>query len=374
MRRKLNSIIVVWSAVGLGLATLGCRLDAECSDLDPGCGPLAFLAYLPASGYPRAVFTANLTAGTISIFSVNPSSGELESAGVAAPSLPVSDLRAHPSQDFIYALNGGGITVLSLRYDASARTLTQTFSATSVAGAALSLHMHPTGNFVQVSDDAGSRVHTFNVVPDSYQATFNTTLLVGNNPRKLSYATIGGVNLVYVPLNPGGDGIEGYTFNTTTGALTPGGSQALTGFNYELLVRGELGWLLSGDGLVQPMQLDSFGSFVLTGAQVNPVASIQDCVLHPTLNIAYTINNATNLLTPLALTDNGATALSAQALATGISPFRIAISRNGKLLFVTSTGDNQLYVYRVDAQGVPTFFTSLSTGTNPQGVAALESR
>jgi DNA-binding beta-propeller fold protein YncE len=148
----------------------------------------------------------------------------------------------------------------------------------------------------------------------------------------------------------------------------------ITGFAYELLVRGEQGWLLSGDGRVQPMQLDSFGSFTLAGAQVNPVAAIQDCVLHPTLNIAYTINNATNLLTPIALTADSATGLSAQALATGTSPFRIAISRNGQLLFVTSTSDNQLYVYRVDALGVPTFLAALSAGANPQGIAVLENR
>jgi DNA-binding beta-propeller fold protein YncE len=79
-------------------------------------------------------------------------------------------------------------------------------------------------------------------------------------------------------------------------------------------------------------------------------------------------------MTPLELTADGAVAQNALALATGTSPFRIAISRNGKLLFVTSTSDNLLTVYRVDALGVPALLASYPTGTNPQGIAVLETR
>jgi len=258
------------------------------------------------------------TAGSISTYTINATTGALISTGTifgACPGLGCSllapfSVAVDPSGMFAYVANEGGFAPTNVSMfiiDATTGALTS-IGAVAAGGRAESVVVHPSGKFAYVANQSAlpgsaGNVSMYTINAGTGGLTSIGTIAAGTDPVSVAVHPSG--KFAYVT-NSGSNNVSMYTISGTTGALTSTGTIA------------------AGTG-PDSVAVDPTGKFAyVTNSGSNNVSM-------------YTINATTGALTFVG------------TIAAGSSPTSIAIHPSGKFAYVTNSGSNNVSTYSIDA-------------------------
>lgn len=307
---------------------------------------LAGTAWIPSFGLAITpdgahLYVTNDGGGdSLSQYSVSASNGAL--TPLTPPTVAVTqgtgtepeDVTVDPTGRWVYVANPFGPSVSQLRIDPStgALTLVNEFMSSSSpdlqfpTGVAFS----PDGHSLYVADYGGGDIAEFDVDPLTGAITPKTVASIdmpdaGSAPRRIVTAAIDGTDYAYVS-DYTNDEIVQFTIDPLTGELSEDGT-----------VPSDSG----PTGLVVDQTTSPASLFVATQAG--------DTVDE------YDIDPATGALTPKA---------GSSSIGAGSGPDGLALSPDGRELYVGNSGDDDLYLYTVAAGGE---LAADSTATVPAG-------
>jgi 6-phosphogluconolactonase (cycloisomerase 2 family) len=280
----------------------------------------------------KFVYVANSgegnTAGSVSMYTLNPTDATLTSTGtIAAPCAPSPgscspwSLAIHPSGKFVYVANEGGFTPTSVSmYAINAGTGVLTLIGTvAVDGRAAAVAVDPSGKFAYVVDgdqntdgSKGVNVSMYTIDAATGVLTSIGKIAAGTSPSSLAIHPSG--KFVYV-VNYDSNDISMYTMDTTTGNLTSIGTLAAAAGSIVIHPSGQFAYVTSSGGVSM-----------------------------------YTIDTTTGVLTFAGTTGAGS------------SPGSITIHPSGKFAYGTNYGSNDISMYSIDgATGVLTSIGRIGT-------------
>jgi YVTN family beta-propeller protein len=267
------------------------------------------------------------TAGSLSAYTINPTSGALAyTATIQAPCAPPPSpgscapwsVIVDPSGKFAYVANEGGFAPTSVSmYSIDATTGALTIIGTiAAAGRANSVAVDPTGKFVYLTNSQSDSVSMYTIDTTTGVLTPKGTIAAGSSPTALAIDRSG--KFAYVT-NSNSNDVSMYTINATTGALT------------------SLGLMATGTAPAS-MAMDPSGKFAyVTNSGSNDVSM-------------YSINASTGAL------------LSIGTIPAGLFPSSIAIQPAGKFAYVTNSVSNSVSIYSIDvATGALTLIGTIGT-------------
>jgi YVTN family beta-propeller protein len=274
----------------------------------------------------KFAYVANSDSGDISMYTIDATTGLLQSIGTidsqpeGAGASPDSVV-VHPSGKFAFVANTQGYwdygetTVSIYRINATTGALTTigTIDENLALVDRTSVAVHPSGNFVYVATSGSILMYT---VDATTGALTSIGSVAGQDTGQMAVHPSG--HFAYVTNLDSGNTISMYTINQTTGALTPTGAVA-TG------------------KLPDPLAIDPSGKFAYVADWNSNDVSM------------YTIDAATGNL------------ISTGTIAAGSGPNSIAIDPSGKFAYVANINSNSISMYTIDSTtGTLTLIGSLS--------------
>jgi YVTN family beta-propeller protein len=281
----------------------------------------------------KFVYVANWgegdTAGSVSAYAINPTTGVLTSIGtIEAPCAPPPSpgscaplsVAVDPTDRFVYVANEGGFAPTSIStYTINATTGALKFTGLIASGGrAVSVTVHPTGKFVYVADVSNgfsgenNNVSTYTINGTTGVLTSIGNITAGVSPNSIAIDPSG--KFAYVT-NSGSNDVSMYTVDATTGTLTSMGP-------------------IAAGASPSSVAVDPTGKFAYVTSRSTGV-------------LMYTINATTGVLTSIGI------------ISAGLSPSSIAIDPSGKFAYVTNADSNDVSMYRID--GTTGFLTLIGT-------------
>ena len=248
------------------------------------------------------------TAGSISMYTINATTGALTSTGTIYEMCPGVcavapwSVAVDSSGKFAYVANEGGFAptgVSMFTINATTGALTSTGTVTA-AGRAVSLAVDPMGKFAYVTNGSVS-MYTLNATTGAL--TSIGTIAAGTDPASAAVDPTG--KFAYVT-NSGSNDVSMYAINTTSGALT------------------SIGTIAAGTG----------------------PASV---AIDPTGKFAYVTNSASNNVSMYTINTTSGALTSIGTIAAGSSPSSIAVHPSGNFAYVTNSASNNISMYSIDA-------------------------
>ena len=202
--------------------------------------------------------------------------------------------------------------------------------------------------------------------------------------------TIGGVptttSIVYVT-NNGSDDVSGYTINTTTGVLTPiAGSPFADIANPSAIAVSSNGFFAfitntGSHNTVTAFRVATDGALLTvpsTTVNPNPAPVGLDpvaVVISPDTQFLYVANRGSDTVTAFAIGDGAVLTLIPPTnskpnpiSAQGTAPRGLAISSDGRFLYVANSGSNTVTAFEIDADGRLTLIPPGAAASNPISV------
>ncbi len=303
-----------------------------------GTGPTVISVPPPAISAPRFAYVANLDDNTVSIYTVNASTGKLRAHGFVATGAGTMGITVHPSGKYAYVTNSGPNTISTYSIDANSGALTQI--GTDVAGGgSYKVTIDPTGRFAYAPNYGTNDVSAYSIAPTTglltpvicgstsgtpgCGSTVAANFAAGVNPVSIAIDPAG--RFVYVAnvdsINQGASYISAYTI-TSTGALKSAGVAA-SGVNPHFVA------------------VDPTGKFVYAANETSDDVS------------AYKINPTTGALTQISCGTAGTAGCTGLGTTTnftaGVYPFCIAFDLAGKFAFVGNSNSGTISTYSINA-------------------------
>jgi len=350
---------------------------------------IAVLAFCATFAVPTAraertvVYVSNGGSKSISIFDINPASGDLTVRGTVALDDSPGPLAISPDRKFLYAALRQGKSVQTLRVNAADGSLT--------AAGTVVINVNPayliadrTGRNLLAADYGGDRVTVHRIQADgTVDATPVSDIATGRNPHSIRIDPAN--RFVFAPLC-GADKVLQFRFDPATGKLDPNepaeaGFQPVDGprhmafhpkkdFAYVVNEKSSSVTALkydAGKGTLAPLQTlptlpkdfttkNSCADIHITPDGKYVYASNRG---HDSL-AGYAIDQSTGKLTPLGQT------------ATEKTPRSFAIDPTGKFIFAAGQGSHRLASYRIDATtGALQALKTHDTGQGPAWVLVV---
>lgn len=282
----------------------------------------------------KYLYSAN-DGGSVAAFSVNTTSGALTTiagAPYAAGTNP-NAIIADPAGKFLYVANSGShdITAFTITASTGALVPIATFAAgssTLTAGQAVGLAVHPTGKFLYVATDV-SGIDVFSIDSTSGALTFvNTILPQSGSIQSITINRAG----TFAYATDGSSAVEEFSVNTTTGVLATLAASPIAA--------GTVPIVLTSDS---------------TGTHV------------------YVANQASNNVFSYGiLTDGSLSLISGGTISAGGSPSSIAIEPSGKFVYVTNfNGGPDISVFTIDSTGKLNASNSATSGVTLANAASI---
>ncbi len=332
--------------------------------------------------YSSYAYVANATTGTLAGFPIPTGTfTSLTGSSYNIGTSPIA-LAATPKGAFLYvALNTGAVFVYTIGSN-GALTLGNSGSpvASTLNGTGMSMTVDPTGNWLFLVSNSIDALLEYQINASTGVLTqVGQTSGIPLNPGSPTQIYVTANNqYVYVGLGLGG--MDGFAFNSSTGALAnqihhpPLGvasDNAIAGDNNSAyLFVGEAGqgirvFTIGTGGVLQEISGSPFAS------QLGP----QSIVVDPSNKYVYVANRTANVITGYTLGTGGTlTPLSSSPFSTGSTPNAMSLDSTGKYLFVVNSGgspDMQVFSFDATTAGKLDAVTSVATGTDPAGAVAL---
>ncbi|MGB8522094.1 MAG: beta-propeller fold lactonase family protein [Candidatus Acidiferrales bacterium] len=332
--------------------------------------PAGKFAYVAAKGCGGDV-------GSVSMYTINPTTGALASIGPPASSLDATAnwVTVDPSGKFAYVANLGDDettdgSVISYAINATTGALTSTGA---IGGncpglcVPLSVAVDPSGKFAYVPNGDGAEPD--NVAIYTINATTGALTSLGQVDVVEGYANSVAVDpsgrFAYVASqNSSGGNVSVYKINTTTGTLTSVGTIAAGTSPGSMVVdpTGKFVYVVdsgSNDVLMYTIHattgLTSIGT---VAAGTNPVSVGVD----PASKFVYVVNFSSNDVSMYTINATTGALTSIGTIATGQFPTSIAVHPSGNFAYVTNSGSNDVSIYSIDGDtGALTLIGTIGT-------------
>jgi 6-phosphogluconolactonase len=332
--------------------------------------------------YSSYAYVANATAGTLARFPVPTSTfttltGTTYNIGTS----PIA-LAATPKGTFLYvALDTGAVFLYTIGSN-GVLTLGNSGSpvATTLNGTGMYMTVDPSGNWLFVISSSIDtlleyQINTTTGVLTQVAPTTGIPLHAGN-PTQV-YVT---PNNQYVYIGLGLGGMDGFTLNSSTGALTnqihlaplsvASDNTISADNNSAYLFVGE-----AGQG-IRVLTIGTGGSLKeVTGSPFASQLGPKSIVVDPTNTYVYVANSTANVITGYTLGTGGTlTPLSTSPFTSGTTPTAMSLDSTGTYLFVVNSGgspDMQVFSFDATVGGQLDTVASVATGTDPTGPVAL---
>jgi 6-phosphogluconolactonase (cycloisomerase 2 family) len=305
--------------------------NAEGMAIDP-MGRFLYVANLGSNAYD---------AGTISMFTINPTTGILTptSPAMVATGYFPQGITVDASGKFVYTANSDDNSVSMFSIDQISGVLTPTAPAAIAVpaiivptGAGSSpgfVTSDPSGRFLYVTDQDNGSVSSFKI--NSTTGTLTPTTPAGISsgayPFKVTLDPSG--KFAYVP-DENSNYIWMFTVDSNTGVLTPNQALAVSAGN-------QPGWVA----------VDPASKFAYAVNRIDNTISM------------YTIAPITGTLTP----NTPAT------VKTGNGPYPIAVNSAGTFAYVANQQDGTVSIYRIETNGILSPAGYARAGNDPLGIA-----
>jgi 6-phosphogluconolactonase (cycloisomerase 2 family) len=248
------------------------------------------------------------TAGSVSMYTINPTSGALTFTGtIVAPCAPPPSpgscapwfLAVHPSGKFAYVANEGGFTPTSVSmYAINATTGSLTFIGTIAAdGRAVAVTVDPSGKFAYVADGGqnsdgskGTNVSMYAIDATTGVLTSIGKIAAGMSPSSVAIDPSG--KFIYV-VNYDSNDISMYTMDATTGNLTSIGTLAAVAGSIVIHPSGKFAYVTSSSG-VSIYTIDTTGGALTFAGTTGTGSSPGSITIHPSGKFAYGTNSSSN--------------------------------------------------------------------------------
>lgn len=279
---------------------------------------------------PRFAYSANIVDNTISVYTVNATSGQLRHNGYALASGNPVSVAVNPSGKFAYTADTAANAVSAFSIDPASGNLTEVPGSPFVAGSGPnSVAVDPSGVFVYTANQGGD-VSAFAVNPPSgaLVAVVGSPYLAGAQPVAVSVDPFG--RFVYVT-NASSNTISAYSIDPTTGALTAVPNSPFS----------------TGMGPFS-VEVDPLGKF------------------------AYVANSLSNNVSAFAINSTAGTLaeIAGSPFAAGTSPNSLTVDPSSKFVYVTNTAGGNLSAYTIGVGGTltPVPGSPFTTGASPNSV------
>jgi 6-phosphogluconolactonase (cycloisomerase 2 family) len=279
------------------------------------------------------VYVVNETPGNISVYSVDATTGALtEIAGspFAAGTDPQA-LAFDPSGAYLYVANNGSDNLSAYAVDASTGALTPLATATYPTGTGPSaVSVDATGKFVFVANNGGSNnISVFAITAATGELTpvTGSPFAAGGNPYSLVF-TNSEKCLYTANFNGPGSTISAFKVNMTTGALSAvtGSPFALSVDNYIATDRvGGVLYVTTGGGVTGYGILDAGVLVALPGSSVTTGANAYSVTVDPSGQFLYVANDGAGNVSGYKRNGGILTAIPGSPFAAGNRPDFIAI-------------------------------------------------
>ena len=195
------------------------RINADGSLTTIGKIAEAFVGTMAVAVHPSGKFAYVANAGrsnTISMYTIDATTGALTSTGTIAAETPVS-VAVHSSGKFAYVANAGSSNTISM-YTIDATTGALTSAGTIPAGTLPeSVAVDPSGKFAYAVNAESNNVSMYTINATTGALTSAGTIAAGTLPYSVAVDPSG--KFAYVA-NHGSNDVSMYTIDPTTGALT----------------------------------------------------------------------------------------------------------------------------------------------------------
>jgi 6-phosphogluconolactonase (cycloisomerase 2 family) len=331
-----------------------------------GNGPVASVAIQCEAQYPRFTYSLNAGEGSLSIFNVDASSGQLRARGaVKTGTLPV-DMTTTVDGRYKYVFNAGSSSVSAFERDASTGELIEIagspFATGAAAGSSGTLVLHPGRRFLYVVNGGGGNSISAFAIADSGALSLvsGSPFAAGTGPSSMTvhpsgrfaFVVAAAAKLVYV-----------YSIAAATGALTevvdyriatgagPGAFNLNSGGRFAYVPN-------AGDGSVSGYSVDQSTGKV-TAVPGSPVATsiaLQGRGLfHPSGRFLYIDGTGVSGSAVAAFSidpQSGAlTPLSGSPYVTGVAAAALSMDPAGKLMYVATRSPadtGSIAMFRID--------------------------
>jgi 6-phosphogluconolactonase (cycloisomerase 2 family) len=316
-------------------------------------------------------------ANGISIYTVNPKTGQLRTNGYVFPGAGLSGATIDPSGRFVYAIGPEPNSISAYTINASTGELTAIpGSYASPAGSGpVSITVDLSDKFLYVINDDASKISgsisAYTIDGDNGTLTLvhGSPFATGQAPASVAIDPSG--KFAYVNNeddSPGGD-ISGYTIDATTGALTTmAGSPFLShsgAFSIAIAPSGEFGYVGFGDGAqVTPFTINPTTG-VPTAVPGSPFIGPGDgsyaIVVSPSSKVVYAVgaNNISAFL--VNATTGKLTSVKGSPFAAGNNAYYATMDPAGTRLYVRNVGSNDVWTYKVASNGPLTLLNEVRT-------------
>ncbi len=273
---------------------------------------------LASGNVAKFAYAVNSASNSISIMTINPSTGVPTIAGTQAIAGKVPyGIATDPAGKFAYAVN-------YVTSDVSVYAINQTTGSLTPAGTAFTrgnpnaITVDPSGRYVYVADK-GVSVYAIN--QSTGALTAKTPVYAGSNPAALAVDPTG--RFVYV-VNYGSNSVSAFAINQNTGDLS------------------------------------SLGASVAAGTA--PVGITVD----PSGRFAYVTNSNSNTVSVYSIDQASGLLKAVSTAPTGVYPFAVAVDPTGRFAYVADSG---VSVYAIDqTTGALTAGTPVTAGTGPTAI------
>jgi 6-phosphogluconolactonase (cycloisomerase 2 family) len=339
-----------------------------------GCGGSMMATNTPPAPIMQnasLAFVTNTNSNTISVFQVDPTSGEL-SPVVGSPfptDIGPEFLAVAAGSKFLFVGNSGSDTVSAFQIDATSGALTPVPGSPFVTGARPEgVTVDPMGRFVFVGNQASSSISVFSIgangalapVPGSpfaasspFQLATNpsgTTLFANNFPD----STVSDLNTVSA-FQIGSNGM------LTAVPGSPFATANSSGFASAVGLAADPGgkFLFVGDHMAQaivPFNINpTSGALTPVSTLPTPAASCGvSChnnplrlAVHPNDQFVYATNVQAGTVSAFGIVSGGLSPIS--EFPTGQHPFGVALDSKGSFLYVVNKVDNNISAFSVNA-------------------------
>src|SRR5580704_6673009 len=331
--------------------------------------PAGKFAYLASGGCGGG------TGGYLSMYTIDPTTGALTSAGPPVPSNDefTDSVTVGPSGKFVYVASPGDVwviddgSIVTFAINPTTGALTSTAGGINGTGANgapgffNSMAFDPSGKFAYSADGGAFPPTSFGGLSSVSMYTIDSTtgamtstgmIAAGAGPDSVAVDPAG--KFAYVT-NFNSSDVSMYTINATTGALASIGSIATDPGPVSLAVdpAGEFAYVANwtGNQTVGSVSMYTINSTTgaLTSIGTIPAGtSPLSVVVDPSGRFAYVANSDSNDVSMYTINATTGALTSIGTIATQQYPTSIAIHPSGKFAYVTNSSSNSVSMYSID--------------------------
>ena len=280
----------------------------------------------------RFAYVGNVGGSSVSMYTINQTSGLLSGGTTVATPGNAFSVAVDPSGKFAYVLSKNVNFVSKYTIDQTTGLLSNVVTVASGGSSPQSITIDPSGKYAFIAYIASDNASAWTISPSTGELTNVAWIAAGTQPTSITVDPSG--KFVYVT-NQASSDVSMYTIDQTT---TPGALIAVTPA------------VVSAGASPQSVSVDPSGKFAYVANGTGNTIS------------AYTINQTSGELTEI----------TGSPFAAGGNPFGVAVDPSGKYVYTANRTGNSVSRFTIDqTTGALTSNESIAADTNTRSIAIM---